>query len=289
MMENSKPAGERRLVITGEPLGKGRAGHGAFEQDGNVFSKYIGLAESRDDFHIVIPLGGVYSPKRGDGVIGRVTEIIFQKWIVDVNSPYEATLPLSEGVEGFVDLTKADLTKFFDYGDVVFTEIFAVSKQRHVTLTMRNRKCRKLKGGRLLTVTPAKVPRIIGKGGSMVEMIKQMTGTQIVVGQNGVVWLRGENEDLAAEVVMTIEERSHIHGLTDQIKDMLEKAVGKPYVPKPVEQQPSTEYVSGDKPVSRYEKFRREEETSQPSESSDAEKENPGSSESIGDIDTINL
>lgn len=237
MLEDTKPAGERRLVITGELLGRGRAGHGAFEDNGNVFSRFIGLAESRDDLHFVIPLSGVYNPKRGDGIIGRVTEIVFQKWIADINSPYEATLPLSEGVEGFVDLTKADLTKYFDYGDVIFVEIMAVSKQRHITLTMRNRKCRKLKGGRLIRVTPAKVPRIIGKGGSMVEMIKQMTGTQIVVGQNGVVWLRGENEDLAAEAVLTIEERSHMHGLTDYIKSLLEQRIGHAYVPKPVEQR----------------------------------------------------
>ncbi|MEM7813948.1 MAG: exosome complex RNA-binding protein Rrp4 [Candidatus Aenigmatarchaeota archaeon] len=235
MMQDSKPANERRLVITGELLGRGRAGHGAFEDNGNVFSKFIGLAESRDDLHFVIPLSGVYNPKRGDGVIGRITEIVFQKWIVDINSPYEATLPLSEGVEGFVDLTKADLTKYFDYGDVIFSEIMSVSKQKHITLTMRSRKCRKLKGGRLIRVTPAKVPRIIGKGGSMVEMIKQMTGTQIVVGQNGVVWVRGDNEDLAAEAVRLIEERAHMRGLTDYIKSMLEQRVGHAYVPKPSE------------------------------------------------------
>jgi len=76
-------------------------------------------------------------------------------------------------------------------------------------------------------VTPAKVPRIIGRGGSMVEMIKELTGTQIVVGQNGLVWLRGDNEDIAAEAVSLIEEKSHISGLTEFIKAMLEKRVGK--------------------------------------------------------------
>lgn len=72
-------------------------------------------------------------------------------------------------------------------------------------------------------VTPAKVPRIIGRQGSMVEMIKELTGTQIVVGQNGIVWVKGDNEDIAAEAVLKIEEKSHITGLTDYIKVMLEK------------------------------------------------------------------
>lgn len=148
-------------------------------------------------------------------------------------------IPLSEGVEGFVDLTKADLTKFFDYGDLIFAEIMGVDRQRHITLTMRERKCRKLRGGRLLKVTPAKVPRIIGKGGSMVEMIKEKTGTQIVVGQNGIVWVRGDNEDIAAEAVLTIEARAHTSGLTDYIKAMLEERMrGRPAVqPRPAREE----------------------------------------------------
>jgi exosome complex component RRP4 len=272
MMEDLKSASERRLVITGELLGRGRAGHGAFEDNGNVYSKFIGLAEARDDLHFVIPLSGVYNPKRGDGVIGRITEIVFQKWIVDINSPYEATLPLSEAVEGFVDLTKADLTSYFDYDDVIFVEISAVSKQRHITLTMRSRKCRKLRGGRLIRVTPAKVPRIIGKGGSMVEMIKQLTGTQIVVGQNGVVWVRGDNEDLAAEAVMAIEARSHMHGLTDYIKAMLEERTGKTYTPTPAA------------PTSNqgWEREQREPERAPPEQAEQG-------SEGIGDIENIEL
>jgi len=214
---------ERKLVITGELLGKGKAGHGAYEENGSVFSKYIGLAEQRGDIFIVIPLGGVYNPKRGDGVIGKIEEIIASKWFIDINSPYEAVLTLSEGVEEFVDLTKADLSKYFDYGDLIFAEIVSVNRQKQILLTMRSRKCRKLRGGRLIKVTPAKVPRIIGKAGSMVEMIKQTTGTQIVVGQNGIVWVRGDNEDIAAEAVLIIEEKSHLHGLTDHMKNMLEE------------------------------------------------------------------
>ncbi|MBI2583870.1 MAG: RNA-binding protein [Candidatus Aenigmarchaeota archaeon] len=218
---------ERRLVIPGDHLGDEQAGHGTYVVEGKVYSKYIGLAEVRNGKHIVIPLAGVYSPKRGDGVIGKITDIIFQKWIVDINSPYEAVLPLSDAVEGFVDLTKEDLTRYFDYGDIIFAEISNVNRQKQVQLSMRSPKCRKLWGGRLIKVTPAKVPRIIGRQGSMVEMIKKLTGTQIVVGQNGIVWVRGDNEDLAAETVLTVERLSHKGGLTDYIKETLEKKVAE--------------------------------------------------------------
>jgi len=222
----------RKLVITGEQIGNGRAGHGTYEQNGKVYSKFVGMSESKGDMHFVTPLSGAYNPKRGDGVIGRIVEIIAQKWFVDINSPYEAVLTLSEGVEEFVDLTKSDLTKFYDYNDLIFTEILSVNRQRQIQLSMRSRKSRKLRGGRLIRVTSSKVPRIIGKGGSMVEMIKQLTGTQIVVGQNGIVWVKGENEDLAAEAILQIEERAHTPGLTEYMKRLLEEKSGRKFEPK---------------------------------------------------------
>jgi exosome complex component RRP4 len=218
---------ERRLVIPGDFIGEGRAGHGAYEESGKVFSMHVGLAEEKGGLHFVIPLSGAYDPKRGDGVIGQISGIIASKWFVDINAPYEAVLPLSEATEDFIDLTKTDLTKYFNYGDLIFAEITNVSKTKDVQLSMRDRKCRKLRSGRLLKVTPAKVPRIIGKGGSMVEMIKEITRTQIVVGQNGVVWVKGDNEDIAMEAVTEIERKSHMSGLTEQIKSMLEKRMSE--------------------------------------------------------------
>ena len=209
----------------GTLLGEGRAGHGTYFDDRKVYSKYVGLAEERNGMHFVIQLTGVYNPKKGDGVIGRIEEIIFSKWLVDINSPYLAALTLSDAVEEFVDLTKTDLTKYYNYGELIFAEISSLTKTKQINLTMKPRKCRKLRAGRIIKVTPSKVPRIIGRGGSMVEMIKDLTGTQIVVGQNGIVWVKGENEDLAIEAILTIEEKSQVKGLTDYIKSMLEKAI----------------------------------------------------------------
>ncbi len=221
--EQKGEKGKRRLVIPGEMLGEGRAGNGTYDENGKTYSRFVGLAEEREGVHFVIPLSGNYNPKRGDGVIGKIEEVIATRWIVDVNAPYEAVMAINEAVDEFVDLTKTDMTRYFDYGDLIFAEISTVTKSKNVQLSMKNRKCRKLKGGRLIKVTPAKVPRIIGKGGSMVEMIKEITGTQIVVGQNGLVWVRGDNEDIATEAVLLIEEKSHVHGLTDFIKATLEK------------------------------------------------------------------
>jgi exosome complex component RRP4 len=69
------------------------------------------------------------------------------------------------------------------------------------------------------------VPRIIGKQGSMVSMIKKATNCNIIVGQNGVVWIKGlnpEDELITVQTITKIELESHISGLTERIKNFLQ-------------------------------------------------------------------
>lgn len=224
--EYEERAKTRKLVLPGDELGRGIAGSGTYLDQGVVVSKVVGMAEKKDDVHFVIPLNGVYVPKRGDGVIGIVTEVAPSKWVVDINSPYPSTMSLSEAVEEFIDLTKSDLTKYFNFGDMIFAKISSVTKSKQVALSMRDKRCRKLYDGRIVKITPAKVPRVIGKEGSMVELIKKKTGCQIVVGQNGIIWVKGEKRHLAVETILKIEEYAHTSGLTDKIEKFLDSKIG---------------------------------------------------------------
>ncbi|MBI4017579.1 MAG: KH domain-containing protein [Candidatus Aenigmarchaeota archaeon] len=223
-------ANNKALVTPGELIAKGvdfLPGGGTYKDAGEVRSKLLGIVRLRNDHLVsVVPLSGQYMPFSGDGVIGVVADVQISSWMVDVNAPYIAFLSLSEGVDEYVDLQKSDLTHYFDVGDVVYAKVLSVSKRKDVKLTMRDRVCRKLHGGNIMTITPAKVPRLIGKGGSMIELIKQHTGCHIIVGQNGLVWMKGEKEALAAEAVMMVERESHIDGLTDRITSFLTSQQG---------------------------------------------------------------
>ena len=74
-----------------------------------------------------------------------------------------------------------------------------------------------------MTITPARVPRLIGRKGSMINMLKSELQTDIVVGQNGVVWLKGKPDrvDIAIDAIRQIEREAHTSGLTDRVRETI--------------------------------------------------------------------
>ena len=214
----------KEVVLPGEFLAdkKGRKiGHGAYFEGEKVFSKYLGFSRI-DEYEInVLPLSGVYIPQLGDRIVGVVNSVEVSGWFVDTNSPYQAFLPLSEGVDDFVDTQRTDLSRYFDVNDIISCKVSRVTKSKTVQVTMNDFSAKKLYGGIIIKVTPTKIPRIIGKGGSMIQTIKQATMCDIVTGQNGVIWLRGDNKARAIEAILTIEKESHTYGLTEKIQKML--------------------------------------------------------------------
>lgn len=216
---------EKQLVVPGEVLARGLEwlpSSGCYRSNNEIRAKQLGLVRIKERFVGVVPLAGVYVPRPGDGVIAVVNDIQSTFWILDINSPYDSILQLGEAVGEYVDTAKTDISVYYDIGDVVYAKVMAVSRSKSVQLTMNDYRAKKLIGGRLMRITPSKVPRVIGKEGSMIELIKNKTGCQIVVGQNGVVWLKGEKEALAAKAVVTIEAEAHTEGLTDRITKLLE-------------------------------------------------------------------
>lgn len=230
---NTKPellVKERQLVTPGDTVARGLEflpGAGCYRHNNDIKSKVMGLVRLKDRVVGVIPLAGTYLPKPGDGVIATVSEVQSTFWILDINSPYDALLQLSEATAEYVDTSKTDISIYYDIGDVVYAKVLNVSRSKKITLTMNDYRAKKLIGGRIIKITPTKVPRVIGREGSMIELIKKHTDCQIVVGQNGLVWLKGENEALATKAILSIEREAHIEGLTDRITKMLEAGAPK--------------------------------------------------------------
>ena len=87
---------------------------------------------------------------------------------------------------------------------------------------MKSRGLGKLEGGMIIKINSKKVPRVIGKEGSMVSLIKNKTNCNITVGQNGFIWIKGdkiEDELLAKKAIMFVVEKSYISGLTKKVEE----------------------------------------------------------------------
>ena len=218
--ENSKKG---ELVLPGDKIIESMEylpGRNCFRDGNSIYSKRLGIVYYKGRVIEVIPLSGIYMPEVEDMIIGEVKEAERNGWTIDINSPYEAFLPLA-GVREFIDPMKTDLSKIYAAGEVVYGKVSMVSPSKSIHISMKDPKARKFTNGRIVKISPVKVPRVIGKQGSMINLIKDKTGCRISVGQNGVIWMQGEKENLAAKAIQIIEEKSHIEGLTDYIQKIL--------------------------------------------------------------------
>lgn len=210
---------KRTIVIPGEVIVSGDdylPGEGTEKHGQEIIALRYGLAEEQNRLVKIIPLSGTYAPRRGNVVIGRVEELTFNGWVIDIGTPERAFLSLME-VPRYVN--KDALEEVMDIGDMVVAKIWSINK-RGIDLSIKMRGFGKVDEGLILKVNPNKVPRIIGKEGSMISLIKDNTGCNITVGQNGVVWIKGdqiEKELLAKRAIEFIEEKSFVSGLTDEV------------------------------------------------------------------------
>mgnify|MGYP000486368888 CR=1 FL=1 len=219
----------RQLVVPGELLAEGEylAGDNTYMVEGCIYSQRLGLAEVKGKKVSVVALKGPYIPKVGDLVVGQVTGVTLGGWMVDINSPYTAILTVADVTGKPFSPETGSLSKILSVGDIVVAKVTAFDRTRDPAITVRERGLGKVEGGVIVDLTPTKIPRLIGKRGSMISMVKQLTGCDIVVGQNGKVLIRGRNPkmvELVVEAVRMVEEQAHISGLTDRIRIFLEKA-----------------------------------------------------------------
>jgi exosome complex component RRP4 len=248
MEQNERPSTVRELVLPGDLLSKDdrdlRAGHSTFKEDGNIYAAQLGIKSLRSNYLNVIPLKGAYIPRADDLIVGTVIGISPSTWLVDINSPYPAPLHVNE-VPWRVDF--GDTAQYLNIGDSILVNVFNVDEIMRIQVSMKNRQSRKLHGGHIVKITPSKVPRVIGKNGSMISMIKRETRCRMFVGQNGCIWLDGEPLDVlkAVQAVQLIEKNAHKMGLTDRVKAFLQEQDGGG---KPDDEKPYTKNV-GDTPV----------------------------------------
>ncbi|MFH1821404.1 MAG: exosome complex RNA-binding protein Rrp4 [Methanobacteriota archaeon] len=218
----------REIVIPGQLIAEGdyKYMEGSFREGDKIYSAVVGLADVKGEQIRVIPLQGRYIPHVGDLVVGVVIDAHKSGWILDLNSPYNGNLFVSELVHRKVDLDQEDISQYLGMGDVVLASIKDVDEYMRVLLETMERGMGQIRGGKMVEISPAKVPRVLGRKGSMLKVIEKNTGCTLAVGQNGRIIIWGDDPkmvNLAVEAVLMIEREAHTSGLTDRVALMLEK------------------------------------------------------------------
>lgn len=220
--DSPPPPGERILVLPGDEIpGSGlRPGPGTYRTHGKVYASILGLLSRRPHEARVIPLAGRYAPRAGDTVLGTVTDVQGTFWLLDIAAPRWAPLHMSgtpfDGEIGALD-------GFLRIGDAVVVAVEQIEESGRIGVTMMGESLGKLSGGTIFTVSPAKVPRVIGRSGSMIRTLTELTGCRLVVGQNGRIWADGPAEGLARvhDALELIEAEGHRPGLTERVHGFL--------------------------------------------------------------------
>ena len=223
---------KKQLVTPGELLAEGDylAGENTYMEQNKIYASRIGLVDTDNKKVNVVALRAFYVPKMGDIIIGSVVEVGFNGWTVDIKSPYTALLRASDVLSRPFKPQNDELSQVLNAGDLIVAKIASYDRAHDPQLTVGEPGLGKITRGQILHVTPTKIPRIIGRKGSMISMIKQETGCQIILGLNGVILVTGKNledEELAIMAIKKIEEESHTSGLTDRITQLLKESKGK--------------------------------------------------------------
>jgi len=224
---SSRPSGERVLVLPGEEIpSQGlKPGPGTYRVGGKVYASILGLLAPRPPFVQVIPLSGRYIPKSNDVVLGTVTDVQGTFWLLDIGAPRWAPLHMT-GTPWKVEVGETE--QFLRVGESVVVRVENLDPTGRIGVTMLGEGLGKLEGGSIVHVSPARIPRVVGRGGSMIETITRLTGAQVAVGQNGRIWVDGDPDAIhrVREALRMISEDGQRRGLTERVESYLRSTGG---------------------------------------------------------------
>ncbi|MDG6220119.1 MAG: exosome complex RNA-binding protein Rrp4 [Candidatus Thermoplasmatota archaeon] len=225
IMNENQEQRRKEVFLPGDEIASGgglKAGSGTYRKGDKIYASQIGMKSIRSNFVNIISLGGKYMPRVGDQVVGYITDVGPTYWMVDINAPYPAPLHVNE-TPWKVDF--GDTGKYLNVRDAIIAVVSQVDEIKHLSVSMKEHGHRRLNTGSIYEMPPSKVPRVIGKGGSMISLIKSMANCRMFVGQNGRIWIDGD--DPSIEVVLStlsmIEREAHQSGLTEKVKKFLEE------------------------------------------------------------------
>jgi exosome complex component RRP4 len=216
---------DRDLVLPGDIVYEGRirTGENTYRNQDQVYATRLGLVNYSPDNVLVVALSAGYNPLVGDVVIGEVADIDLGEWKIDIGAQTSAVMGIPDAVDRPFR-TEYIMTRVLDIGDTLVAKIVDLDRRRTPVLSILGPGLGRVTDGFIIPITPSKIPRLIGKKGSMINMIIRETGCRVVIGQNGKILVSGPNrerEEMVVKVVAKIELEAHTSGLTNRVQDYL--------------------------------------------------------------------
>jgi len=217
---------ENQFVLPGDVIitGDYRPEQNVILEGNRVMSTAIGFSEIKDDLVTVTPLTGLYTPKTDDLVIGKIVSHNALSWEVDINSYYSGILTAFDIFGKDYSSSRDDLSLKLKTGDIILARIANVNS-RDPLITIIGENLGKIDAGELVKISPAKIPRLLGKHRSMIQTIEASTNATITVGQNGLIVVSCDETNgllKALAAIRMVDEQAHLVNLTDKVKKMLE-------------------------------------------------------------------
>lgn len=216
---------KRRYVIPGEVVARGnvRADLNVVRVGDELVSTRVGMAEVGHDTARVVALSGPYIPRIDDLIVGKVIDYSAFAWEVDINSCFFGILPAASVFGRDYSPAKDSLTDKLKVGDMIATRVIAFDRTRDPLLSISGPGLGRIPRGLVVKISQAKVPRLIGKRGSMIKSIEAGTKSRMLIGQNGVVVIVGATEDVqkAASAVILVEQEAHSVDLSEKVQKLL--------------------------------------------------------------------
>jgi exosome complex component RRP4 len=216
----------RKYVVPGDRIIEGnfRPLFNVIKAGNSIIATRIGIAEAGREGVKVIPLSGIYIPRVNDIVIGKIVDHSSLSWEVDINSCFSAHLPAQDVFGRDFSPARDDMGRELATGDLITARIIAFDRTRDPMITIQDKDLGKIPRGEFVKISATRVPRLIGKRGSMIQTIEQASHTRILIGQNGIIVVTGRNSEgikLAVRAIRMVEDEAHIANLTQRVKTLL--------------------------------------------------------------------
>jgi exosome complex component RRP4 len=176
----------------------------------------MGTLQENGQMVSIDPLSSRYVPRAGDLVIGLVEGMTNNIWFLDIGASFNAILPMSLAPW---KVEFGAVREHLNVGEAVLCRVQEVDETQSAVATMKGMGLRKLKSGLVEQIPPHIIPQVIGKGGSMLQALKDLGDARLVVGQNGRVWIDGEQDGMRdiRSALKLIRDTAHLPGLRERI------------------------------------------------------------------------